>query len=302
MKTRTIVALAGAVNIRKGATIMRVLGFILASGAVCLLLAGSALATSTGWVTMRFTGVSPGDGVSTNMGGTTAGVYNHRIYLYPTRWGDLLDGPDPDTLPDQEASQLIGSLTYAGGGKDAKGAYTTGAYANVQTFCADFRQYVYTGEDVRRDIFRPADAPIGNGNTPMGDDKAADLRRLWDQYSGYGIGNAPLGTYTANEKSAAFQTCVWEIIYETAAYNVTANTFRVTSGETWTGLANTWLGNLETVDPDIGLRILVSETRQDFAIIVPGVGADPIPEPVTMAGLALGIGGLVSYARKRRMA
>jgi hypothetical protein len=42
------------------------------------------------------------------------------------------------------------------------------------------------------------------------------------------------------------------------------------------------------------LRALSNTSGQDFLVVV--------PEPVTMAGLMLGIGSLVGYARKRRTA
>jgi len=302
MKTRTIVALAGAVTIRKGAPIMRVLGFILASAALCLLLAGSASATSTGWITMSFYNVSPGEGVNYvapgKSGSTTAGVYNQKVYLDISKWGNLLDSDGNGTL-DQEASQLITSLGSADGGLGT----TRWAYAS--TFCADIKQYA-SGSFLRYDIYKPEDAPIGGGNTPMGDAKAADLRKLFDNYSAYGLGALPytLGTttYGASQTSAAFQASVWEIIYETSTYDVKKNAFQISSGETWTGLSNYWLTHLGTADPCLGLRVLVNGDQQDFAIVVPGVGRDPIPEPVTMAGLMLGIGSVVTYVRKRRMA
>ena len=282
---------------------MRNLGFILASGAVCLLLAGSASATSTGWITMSFYNVSPRDPdwVTTSMGTTLVGVYNQRVYLN-SGWGDLIDGPDSDTLPDQEASQLIASLGNADGN-----AGTSSAWAYASTFCADFKQYA-SGSFLRYDIFKPADAPIGGANNPMGDTKAADLRRLFDNYSANGLGTPyTLGTttYGANQTSAAFQAAVWNIIYDTDL-NVTSGAFHVdlVNGveKTWAALSNYWLANLGTVDPCLGLRILVSENQQDFAIVVPGIGRDPIPEPVTMAGLMLGIGSIAGYVRRRRTA
>jgi hypothetical protein len=280
---------------------MRTLGFILASGAVCLLLAGSAFATATGWITMSFYNVSPGENVNYvapgKSGSTTAGVYNQKVYLNKG-WGDLLDS-DGNGIPDQEASELIASLGLKDGGSG------TTAWAYASTFCADIKQYA-SGSFLRYDIFKPADAPIGGGNTPMGDAKAADLRRLFDNYSAYGIGALPytLGTttYGANQTSAAFQASVWEIIYETSAYDVKQNVFRITSSNASRDLANYWLTHLGDVDPCLGLRILVRDDQQDFAIVVPGVGRDPIPEPVTMAGVMLGIGSIAGYVRRRRTA
>jgi len=278
---------------------MRTLGFILAIGAVCLPLAGSASATSTGWITMSFYNVSPGEGVNYvapgKSGSTTAGVYNQKVYL-DKGWGDLLDSDGNGTL-DQEASQLITSLGSADGGTG------TSRWAYASTFCADIKQYA-SGSFLRYDIYKPEDAPIGGGNTPMGDAKAADLRRLFDNYSAYGLGALPytLGTttYGANQTSAAFQASVWEIIYETSAYDVKQNVFRITSSNASRDLANYWLTHLGDVDPCLGLRILVRDDQQDFAIVVPGIGRDPIPEPVTMAGLMLGIGSIAGYVRRRR--
>jgi hypothetical protein len=244
---------------------------------------------------MNFTGVSPGAGanyaIPGRSGGTTAGVYNHQVYLDSSKYGNYVD---------QEATKLIDSLGDPDGGG-------TGAarWAYAMTFCADLKEYVYTNDWVERYIYKPALAPIGNGNIAMGDIKAADLRRLWDQYSSYGLGSSyTLGatTYDVNQTAAAFQAAVWEIIYQAGTtYDVTAGTTTITGGA-WTTLANYWLTHLEANDPDIGLRVLVSDGRQDFAIIVPGIGRDPIPEPVTMAGLLLGIGGLGGYIRRRRRA
>jgi hypothetical protein len=47
---------------------------------------------------------------------------------------------------------------------------------------------------------------------------------------------------------------------------------------------------------------LSNAEQQDFAFTSPGAGGRIIPEPVTMAGLMLGIGSVVTYVRKRRMA
>lgn len=44
---------------------------------------------------------------------------------------------------------------------------------------------------------------------------------------------------------------------------------------------------------------LVNSQTQDFMLIVPGA-TDTVPEPLTMAGLGMGICGLVTYIRKRR--
>jgi len=282
---------------------MRILGSVLAVAALCLLLAGNASATATGWVTMSFYNVSPGEGVSYSVdpagplplrtGSTTAGVYNQKVYL-TQGYGNIVD---------QEATKLITSLGSADGGTG------TGTWAYASTFCSDILQSA-TGTWLRYDIYTPEAAPIGGSQNPMGPTKAADLRKLFKLYGDYGVGNLDWGdvgntptTAEKNEQSAAFQAAVWEIIYETAAsYTVTADAFKITSGNASKTLADYWLTHLGDVDPCIGLRVLVRENQQDFSIVVPGVGRDPIPEPVTMAGLMLGIGGLSGYIRRRRRA
>jgi hypothetical protein len=263
----------------------------LAVAALSLLLAGNASAVSSGWITMSFDSANPGEGVSFVAPGksasTIAGVYNQRVYLDSTKYGDYVD---------QEATKLIDSLGTVHGSGTERWAY-------AQTFCSDVLQYA-SYSALTYDIYKPEAAPVGGGNNPggMGDAKAAALRKLWYNYGSYGLGTQyVLGTttYGANQTSAAFQMSVWNIIYDTD-FDVKTGSFRITSGNTSRDLANFWLGHLGTDDPDIGLRVLVNQNQQDFSIIVPGVGSEPIPEPVTLAGVMLGIGSLGGYIRRRR--
>lgn len=165
-------------------------------------------------------------------------------------------------------------------------------------FCTDILQDASTAPSLYN-IYVPSAAPVGAGNTAMGTAKAQDLGRLFYAYGHSG--------FTADQ-AAAFQACVWEIVYETpgAAYDVTSGRLRLDPawGSGWTTTANIWLGSLKDitqVDPDV--RVLVSDNFQDFSVTAPGLGTRTtvVPEPLTMLGVFFGVSGLAGYLRKRRM-
>lgn len=260
---------------------MRARTIVALAAAVIMLWGATAYATSLGQLELKYSSASPAqtgyiylDGVS--HGNVYVGQYNLQI--------------SPTFTPTGQGVIIKDSATKSGGN------YYIG------TFCTDILQYAPTSYRVY-DVYHPEEAPIGGGNVAMGIEQAWELRRLFDQHLGH------IGTAAG---AAAFEASVWEIVYETSGtYNVdfynsgARGDFYVkpTSGGTgWVDTANTWLANLGTSHPDIGLRVLASEGYQDFSLTVAGLGADPIPEPVTMAGLMLGIGGLVTYIRKRRKA
>jgi hypothetical protein len=68
--------------------------------------------------------------------------------------------------------------------------------------------------------------------------------------------------------------------------------YSLESPEEWNGIKYTAIGGLPGQRQGPGADI-----QYDITSDVP-----PVPEPVTMAGLMLGIGGLVTYVRKRRAA
>ena len=190
-------------------------------------------------------------------------------------------------------------LTYWGEGEDV--VLQAGNDYLIDTFCADVEQSAL-GAFTTYDVYHPEHAPIGAGNSPMGIEKAWDLRRLFDQH---------WGAVASDNGAAAFQAAVWEIIYEdtdTYGYNLTDSASRLwmqIDMDTWDGTdwrltANTWLAGLGTGKPDVGLRVLANEDYQDYALVVTDLPADPIPEPVTLAGMLLGVGCLGGYLRRRR--
>jgi hypothetical protein len=286
---------------------MRILGSVLALAVAVTMLCGatayadslslgqlelmysSARPARTAYVYLGGSNVTGNDG--TNHGNVYTGQYNLQINPGFT--------PTGEGVAVKETADIIG------------GNYILG------TFCTDILQNAPTGGTYRRyDVYLPQNAPIGGGNVAMNDAKAWDLRRLFSNNQGF-IGTA--------DGAAAFEAAVWEIVYETSGtYNVdyhssssdgltgtrgnffvdpTSGTIDESGKYTWVTTANTWLGALGTGTPDIGLRVLASEGYQDFSLVVTGLGKDSsIPEPVTMAGLMLGIGGLSGYIRRRRRA
>jgi len=174
----------------------------------------------------------------------------------------------------------------------------------VGTFCADINEDAPAkpaGDFVTYDIIMPGDAPIGDHNTAMSTDQANALRRLFANY----------GSGLDNTSATAFALCVWEIVFERTdpIYSVSNG-----DGEFYASAANTnaydlanfWLDAVQSSSnvPDIALRVLANDGYQDFAIVVSDVSETPpaVPEPITMLGLLMGVGGLAGYIRKRKTA
>jgi len=250
-------------------------------GLLIAALAGAAHATSLGHVWLKYSSVSPTQTGHPYVDGVHADhPYNRAVYI--GKYNLVIDT----------------SLGYSGEGDDLVGNDPP-RYVGLGTFCADVVQSSSSAY-LRYDIYLPQDAPIGGDNTPdgMGAAKAADLRKLFDNYL-YGGDDL---SWTSDE-AAAFQASVWEIIYEDDAitYDINTGDFYIAGTASWLNTADGWLGSLSGYsDPDTGLRVLVNEGTQDYALTIPGLGSVPvIPEPLTLTGMFLGIGGVAAYIRKR---
>lgn len=279
------------------AGVKRGLGFIVAVAVVALLTAGQASATpaDNGYLYGAVVGApqwgsgAPGylskvtePGSSVAISNVCTGVYRVRI--------DSVSMTDP------------ASASYA------LGTYITshGVLPYVMdTFCIDVRQNA-NSSPIRYEFYKPEDAPIGGANVAMQGTKATDLRKLVENYW---FGGDPYTAWT-NATAAAFQAAVWEIVTEAPAnpYDLYAGQLKVVAQGGWstgaTSDAQQWLDSLEDLDaPTRDVWVLASETSQDYAIWFPSVSHEPppVPEPVTMAGLAMGIGGLAAYVRRRRI-
>ena len=247
--------------------------------------AGPASAESYGTARIQYFGCSGGaatfnvDFLWDNLNWRSMYVYTgqYNFHFYP-------DHPDSGPLADD----LL---------KDPFGAY-----------CVDLGQTIsgaqtYTIRDLE-------DAPIsywtvaGKKETlrPMGEDKADDLRELFGRYG---------KSATDNVAKEAFGACIWEIVYENPAnkYDITKGALYMTGlgsaqtqAQTWLSVLNDDTNGNDTSKYDWDVLALSNAEQQDFAFTSPGAGGRIIPEPVTMAGLMLGIGSVVTYVRKRRMA
>ena len=99
---------------------------------------------------------------------------------------------------------------------------------------------------------------------------------------------------TSSTNSAAFQTAVWEIAYETSGtYSLSAGNARFSGDASATALATTWLANLGTLDT-VNLHVLSSRERQDV------VFSAAVPEPSTYALMGAGLAAMAFVGRRRR--
>jgi hypothetical protein len=222
------------------------------------------------------------------------------------------------------ASYQYGLTAYGGVYMFSKGAAEgmgielgTNSWNQFGGLCIEMNQS--RGSTATYNVMDLADAPLpvkSNYGTPMGDTKAQYLSELWAERfdTAWVSVQSPSGLTSAQKKAAeAFSACVWEIIYEPlpatpAGWDVTtdgspdAKGFKCSHADTT--LANSWLYALDGNGGE-DVWALSNPTTQDMMVMIP-IPITPdntvIPEPVTMAGLMLGIGGLVTYVRKRRTA
>ena len=167
--------------------------------------------------------------------------------------------------------------------------------SSIFTFCVELQNLgdptTFTGAD-------PEDVPIPGG--PMGENKAQVLSSLYQNHYQDAATKGEL-------EAAAFQMCVWEIVYEDlSTFFATANpgdqvtglSLLDTDGGDFSatgdaqGLANSWLLNDIFWNSKIldGLIGLTNGTYQDHMALV------PLPAPVALAGVGL-LG--VIFGRKR---
>jgi hypothetical protein len=275
---------------------LRIAGLAAVAMVACLIWAGPAQATGD-YVTLEWKSCQPTEAVTAYAG---SGTYNPLTSSYTsyTALGSWYCG--------QYNLQVTNSAdSYGGDGK----TLVDKAYMNtppiVGSYCIDVHQEA-PGTYRVYDIYPLASAPIpGIG---MGSTKADDLQRLFSFLQDPLPNTSP---NQANKLAGAFQAAVWEIVNETSGtYNVFNGSFKMTeynigNGTGWLAQANVWLNALHdpgTV-PVKDVVALVNTSAQDYALTIKGAGStDQIPEPVTMAGVLFGIGGLVGYVRRRRAA
>jgi len=126
---------------------------------------------------------------------------------------------------------------------------------------------------------------VGTLDSVLDSGTASAMRELWGRY--YDESWMNTGNSIYNVQAAAFQTAVWELIYDGIEdVDLAHGGFSMTANESIMSLANTWLGSLDGSGPKADLRILSNASHQDFVV--------EVPEPMTLVMFvsALGCMGL----------
>lgn len=115
------------------------------------------------------------------------------------------------------------------------------------------------------------------------------IGELWGRYR---------GNVVDDTSAAAFQVALWELAYGATDRNLGSGAFRLTSGGSVYSTAQGWLDSLDGKGPQAsGLVVLVNNQqladRQDLL-----TQTTSVPEPGTLALLALGLAGL-AFTRRR---
>jgi hypothetical protein len=164
-------------------------------------------------------------------------------------------------------------------------------------FCIEMQ---YSGGSAPYNIVDLKDAPVDQGPLvsgvvgPMGATKAAYIQELW--YNHIGDTNTDIG-------AAAFQTAVWEIVYENAqSWNVNTwdpaaatvnSSFKIDNTDVG-NLANQWLNglNMDGTGPKANVIAFSNANEQDF------IGAAPVPAPAALLLGLMGLSGLGVLMRR----
>lgn len=157
-----------------------------------------------------------------------------------------------------------------------------GLQGNFAAFCIELTQSVSIGSTYSSyDAIQLAAAPqpAASPYAPMGVDDARRISDLWEkQYS---------KLTTAND-FAAFQLCLWEIVYDSGE-NLSSGNFRMRNNNTVRNLGQSWLDDINDNAPVAPyLYALSSPHKQDMLVPTPGA-----------AGL-MALGVLVAVRRKRK--
>jgi hypothetical protein len=183
------------------------------------------------------------------------------------------------------------------GGGLGGGTYFTGVYSWTNAggtglgtlvpnwgFCIELPQSPYTGW---QNVIPLNEAPLPPlYGTPMGVAKANYIRELWGRNF-----DPSWATGASTQMAEAFSAAIWEIVYETDAWDVTSGAgFHATGIEQY-ATANTWLsqlnGNTAYFAPNLVATCTID--GQDYVV--------QVPEPATIC--LLGLGALSLLRRKR---
>ncbi|HUO10263.1 MAG TPA: hypothetical protein VM008_18295 [Phycisphaerae bacterium] len=178
-----------------------------------------------------------------------------------------------------------------------------GPNGTFSTYCIEGVQDVIFGNSETWNLGVVDLSTAPTPGSPMGATKASQIGELWNRFYDKIL--------TDNEKAAAFQLAIWEIVDDgiPTLGGVTANAFATgnfqASGDSVAiNQAVTWLnaiGSGGTVTNSYTLYALSDANIQDQVFAVPNGGGNPVPLPAALpAGLALMSGlGVARFVRRR---
>ncbi|MGN6367155.1 MAG: hypothetical protein ACTHN5_02730 [Phycisphaerae bacterium] len=172
------------------------------------------------------------------------------------------------------------------------------------TYCIEGLQDVYFGSS---ETWNLGVVDVSSAPTPgaaMGSVKAGELTELWNRY------HDTVGT--DDEKGAAFQLAVWEIVNDgiptlggASATDFTTGDFQAMGDSIAINQAVNWLNGITGGGYTQTYTLFALSDRgiqdQIFAVTSPNGGTNPVPLPSALpAGLALMAGlGIVKFVRRR---
>lgn len=156
--------------------------------------------------------------------------------------------------------------------------------ANFITYCIELNQNISSsGGDKTFTVLTPAAHGFTSSQTSL-------LLNLWSAYQ---------PTVSSSDESAAFQSAVWEIVYDTDL-NLQTGSFKLNTSGAVRTTAQNWLNAISSPTfassgPSLSLAVLKSSTLQDQLTVIPG---PVVPAP---ASAAIGLlGGAVLIGRRKR--
>ena len=186
-----------------------------------------------------------------------------------------------------EVTTLAGVFNWTRTG----GTFGSEIGTSFNTVCIELTQGVFPGPSIPFDVVPLETGPLpgspsSGGLAGMGAAKASKLKKLWAEY----FDDALL----SNNNGAAFQTAVWEIVYDPAldlasgdfqAKQVAPGVFQ----DSHVSTAAAWLASLAGLTVEADLAALTNPDFQDQTTVV--------PEPV-LGGFAM-LSTLVAMRRRR---
>ncbi len=158
----------------------------------------------------------------------------------------------------------------------------------VLTYCIDIEQFIKLGQ-AHTFTIQPHLALAPTIGTEA---KAAAITELYDRYYLTGLTN------TANQN--AFQLALWELVYDGPdSRNLSAGRIQVTNAQAQAMLNS--LGTPYSTHDLAGSKLLalVSDTKQDQLVVIPGPGK-PVPAPPAVVLAGVGVLALLGRARWNR--